>query len=647
MKVKSTLWALAFACMAVSCSDDFEDPNKGGDDNGLQGQSAYMKVTVNSEITTRANPTGGEEGDDDEVGSEDEYTVKDVTVILYEASGQTGDGYNFVGQTNDIIAAGWAQNTGMTTGSFEKHDWTATVKLSFTDQAQEWNGKTFGIIAVTNLGQDNGLLTEIAKGETSNIKNGEQLANYLQNKYKTDNGFVMSTHTTNWNGIATTIKLDANANADNAPKADVFVERLAAKVRINEGVTSTATSGNRHLGNFVYASGTNSTDRVVLEHALVVNQLTSGSYLLKRVTEENANVDGDIKYLGDELPATGGEATNYVIDPWTTSKTKEHVADYSKIKYGETVLSYDNPFKGNSYNALWIQYTVTAPTEYDQVQLNNNTARTSPLLLCYTMENTTSADNSLNGYSTGALFRAIYYPAQWTAVDEDDDSTEPVDVEYASGQDKGIAGDMVTSDVTTLPQGKDFYVYNQKIYQNYDAILAEFLNAVLEDTKKDNDLTISDFSEDKIKSLTVKNFKASKASGVTDEFGYITYLGERAKELEEQNESNFTETDSFEAFCATEECKKDNVRKYTNGVCYYPYWIRHANNGKPADMGVMEFGIVRNNIYDLTVSQISQLGLSGSDVPAPEDPDEDGDARMVVNIHVKNWVVRNNGGIIL
>jgi len=642
MKMKSTLWALAFACAAVSCSDDMDNPNKGGNDNELQGQSAYMKVIVNSEITTRANPTGGEEGDGDENGSPEESKVKDVTVILYKASGQPGDDYNFVGADNDIIAAGWAENTGgMTSGTVDKHDWKATVKLSFTDQAGEWDGETFGIIAVTNLGEDNDLL-EAINGKQSTITKGDQLADYLQTTYKTaDDGFVMSTHATTWKNIPTTITLEAGANESNPPEAEVFVERLAAKVRINEEAPSTESSGNRHLGNFVYGLGG---DRVVLEHALVVNQLTSGSYLLKRATADS-DIDGDITYLGDELPLAGGDATNYVIDPWTTLKKLGDVKNYSNIKYGEVSLNYANPFTGDSYNGLWMQHTVTTPTEYSQVKLNNNAERTSPLLLCYTMENTTSADNSLNGYSTGALFRAIYYPNEWTAV-TDGDNTGSVPVVYVSGGTQGAASTMVTPNATTLPQGKTFYVYNQTIYENYEAILAEFLNAALGEALQPGDLTISKFNSSNIKDITFENFQKSKVFNVKDEFGYIDYL-KKVIEDASMSKTAFEEADSFEKFQENTAFNKTNVREYAFGTCYYPYWIRHANNGKPAEMGVMEFGIVRNNIYDLTVSQISQLGLSGSDVPDPEDPDEDGDARMVVNIHVKNWVVRNNGGIIL
>lgn len=64
-------------------------------------------------------------------------------------------------------------------------------------------------------------------------------------------------------------------------------------------------------------------------------------------------------------------------------------------------------------------------------------------------------------------------------------------------------------------------------------------------------------------------------------------------------------------------------------------------------MGPMEFAIVRNNIYDLSVKEISGLGLSGVDVPDPKDDDEDGTAKMNVVVKVRNWVVRKNADIIL
>ena len=64
-------------------------------------------------------------------------------------------------------------------------------------------------------------------------------------------------------------------------------------------------------------------------------------------------------------------------------------------------------------------------------------------------------------------------------------------------------------------------------------------------------------------------------------------------------------------------------------------------------MGAMEFGVVRNNVYKLAVTDISRLGhprISEND-PDPEDPDkpdEEGKIYFKLSIEVLPWVVRVN-----
>lgn len=57
--------------------------------------------------------------------------------------------------------------------------------------------------------------------------------------------------------------------------------------------------------------------------------------------------------------------------------------------------------------------------------------------------------------------------------------------------------------------------------------------------------------------------------------------------------------------------------------CYYIAWIRHNDNGNDAEMGPMEFGVVRNNIYKMKVTGISQFGhpMPGPEEGYPVDPD--------------------------
>lgn len=77
--------------------------------------------------------------------------------------------------------------------------------------------------------------------------------------------------------------------------------------------------------------------------------------------------------------------------------------------------------------------------------------------------------------------------------------------------------------------------------------------------------------------------------------------------------------------------------------CYYIYWVRHLDNYKPTVMGVMEFAIVRNNLYRLRVANISGVGDPSVSV-IPDTPDE-GETYLKVVLNVKPWIVRNQTNI--
>lgn len=79
--------------------------------------------------------------------------------------------------------------------------------------------------------------------------------------------------------------------------------------------------------------------------------------------------------------------------------------------------------------------------------------------------------------------------------------------------------------------------------------------------------------------------------------------------------------------------------------CYYNYWIRHLDNYKPTEMGVMEFGIVRNNLYRMCIAGVSELGGESVDIVV-ERPDE-GETELKVVIEVRPWTVRDLTDIVL
>ena len=67
-----------------------------------------------------------------------------------------------------------------------------------------------------------------------------------------------------------------------------------------------------------------------------------------------------------------------------------------------------------------------------------------------------------------------------------------------------------------------------------------------------------------------------------------------------------------------------------NGWCYYIYWIRHADDKGPGNIGPMEYAIVRNNIYQLYINSISSLGTDEPDSNVDEFEGE-------IHLEVQDW----------
>lgn len=86
------------------------------------------------------------------------------------------------------------------------------------------------------------------------------------------------------------------------------------------------------------------------------------------------------------------------------------------------------------------------------------------------------------------------------------------------------------------------------------------------------------------------------------------------------------------------------TKKYE--VLYY-YWNRHNDNNNNGSMGPMEFAVVRNNVYKLSVTGVDKFGHptdpdDDPDPENPEDPDEEDDVYFKVAVEVLPWVVRIN-----
>ncbi len=112
-------------------------------------------------------------------------------------------------------------------------------------------------------------------------------------------------------------------------------------------------------------------------------------------------------------------------------------------------------------------------------------------------------------------------------------------------------------------------------------------------------------------------------------------------------------TTSSSASGALTDLKKNDVQCFKKGsadgkfICYYPYWIKHLPSADTAE-DVMEFGIVRNNVYQVTVTGIQGVGKDGvtEDIITDTETDDPTTVLLNVKLSIKPWVVRTNSAVL-
>jgi hypothetical protein len=123
-------------------------------------------------------------------------------------------------------------------------------------------------------------------------------------------------------------------------------------------------------------------------------------------------------------------------------------------------------------------------------------------------------------------------------------------------------------------------------------------------------------------------------------YGYRFFDSPEALNFYASGNSSQTDPKVFEA----KKFEKSNDGNYH---CYYKYWIRHLDNNKPTVMGVMEFGIVRNNLYRMLVTNVSDLGDGDPELIPNNDTPDEGETKLKVILNVKPWIVRDLTNIVL
>ena len=567
---RGAAFCLALSLMAAGCSmtDDVECPPDGGDTPGMSDAFIQLSFGMADAQGTRANPDGGETGDEPEAGQLNENRVSTAVAFLFDANvSVNGDASTPVTPVYFPSANPTAEGGTDIDAVYE------TIPVQTTVENGDYN-----VIVVANPGDNRwweqaenlGAVRDHIQQEAWTETNG----NYTN--------FLMSS------ANEPTEKLTINNNSENEPaKVTVNVERMAARVDYLADNKYTCTDP-------MYEDAT-----VEITGATIVNRLTAGSYLLKRVADD---VNGTkLEYLGDET-ATNTVATNYVLDPWTELKTQQNLEDEVFEVNGHNVAA-DSLYDADTYIPTrsdnpedWADYCKAGA---------ENATEEGYLRVGYALENTTGRlETSLN-YNTGIVFKAQFHP-------------------------EGVNG---------YTDGQTFFTYNGEIYPMLTDMMGQ-LNG-----QED----FSTYVGKKIAALNswdeLKNFAASITNDPT---GYRTYLEEyadthstetfnKANELkweyylsyelgvsENSQDGPEINQNGVETRAVLYKSSGEKLRTYYNGQCYYIWWLRHSNDGDDEKNGVMEYAVVRNNIYKVRVNSIYSLG---GDIP----DNQQLDARVYVN----------------
>lgn len=283
------LGAVLMAAVLSGCgeSDDLQagQPSTGA---GKQYVSLTFTMPAEEEGSRAGNPTGGENGDDHEMGQDNENNISTAVAFFFQ---NNGAGVN--GDASTPVRYMYFDDFTDTEGNGNGIDRVYKTAPMPTDLYGEYN-----VLVVANPGTDNWWTETTTLGAVRD----KILTEAWTGTDGNETNFLMSS------AKDATIEIsEANNTTATAANTTVDVERMAARVDYKTLNSYTCTDPN-------YTNAT-----VEIEGAVLVNNLTQpGSYAMKRVAATTKG--GTLNYLGNETLGTGGLPNNWVLDPTTNNK---------------------------------------------------------------------------------------------------------------------------------------------------------------------------------------------------------------------------------------------------------------------------------------------------------------------------------------
>lgn len=589
MKIRHFFGLAVIAAMTASCSSN-EDLGTAGPGTGTnEAGVGYATFSINLPTTsgTRAN-------DQFEEGTLSEYAVNDATLLIFKKALTSENNYTFVETVPLGNLEPWKKDN--TTGNGITTEATITAKLEGATVGEGSDGKGsdyYALVILNNKDKDNKDKVSMP-GPTTGTYGTWNAAATVKNLIDYKKGFYMA----------------------NAPEFKAADQEPTTLVQI-KGIYRTKEEAQSKPGTTIH-----------VERGLA--KVTVKSSPKNYFAEGGANVTGS-NYSSDKV-----QITNWALDVTNKKSFPVHVTSGLKggttTSEGETVTGYPDIWKNEPGTAPATSRFVsqlTAPGAFNRVYWgidpNYSTDYTTPAECkgafnilgnaeitgnvanpLYCLENTFDISHMMQGQTTRVIFKAKYTPKDGLAETDGTFYTignmttilKKADLETTVNNAATSVLPGCTVDYTNLETGGSHVITLADI--KYGTPSAAVLEAEkLYGTKKGTEI--------------VKE--------INDKLGLKAGVG---------------------------------INTYLNGVTYYIARIKHFGNdltpwaagnatygGKNLEW-LGRYGVLRNNLYDLTINTISGPGYPNVPEVKPTDPDDEDTKYISVSVKILDWAKRSS-----
>lgn len=634
-----TMIAAATLTGFTACSSDDSVTDGSGENNNAAEKYISVNISSVGVTPTRAGDSYEQGGGKYEDGEGQESAINKVYFYFFDTAGQPYN-VNVTGSYNE--PGGTSGNRYIWTNPGDgnpSEDHSITVEKITTAQIVLRNPtQTLGtMVAVVNPNDDTKFGATMTMGDIDGSNSGTRKQTAAYDGTADGKQYFLMTNSVYDNGGTTTLavptegKVKQSENEAQADPVEIYVERVAAKVRVEAGYENSTTSAKVQRDN---GAITTSNQRWTNVYATTdVNGTTYSSlsstgatrydaYQLKAGAESTENLTVTINgtahdvyavifgwgmadgaqnaYAFKDIDNKSNYASNLGITTWTTADYHrsfwEQIPTYARFQKGTDLGGYTwNDYVGDTYGKKLGEYTYTMPNTKQEniaaVDANRNsnaTTNTKVVIAAKLMY--------LDGTTFHPLNRIHYMGTDYT-------------------EEKAVK-DIVLNGMKNL-----WYKTNDAAaeWRNLNANDLEFKTVAGTDNKA------SETTNEVARNYEVTLTLASSISE-TGKFG----RGTTKDGVQEITSNGYTTLKNL--------VESNKALIYNGGNTYYYTTLRHLGT---AQNKWGYFGVVRNHLYDVTITGIAGWGTPVYDPDVwviPETP-EDVNTYLAARINVLSWRV--------